>query len=270
MKIAYWSNEKGQAGTTANMAAISVMLAMGEQKRSVLFENHYNANNLEKMLVRNDISMVREDGYYYSQRGMDYLMRQLSTGKTAQAVVKQVSVPLLHNHIHYIPQSPIVNKEVFAYQMQQMLFPILNCLEQTADFVSVDAETGGNASTSMILSQADVVVVNLSQNPVALEHCFTNYASLQHKAVYIIGNYRADKEYTLDKILKEFPVNKERIGIIPHSEEFSDALHHGRLIGFLAKNYQCGNFHKNYPLIRECKNCARMIAEFRANPRSVH
>lgn len=270
MKIAYWSNEKGQAGTTANMAAVSIMLAMGDQKCSVLLENHYNANNLETMLMQNDISMVKEDGYYYSQRGMDYLMRQLGTGKTAQAVMKQVSVSFLHNNIRYIPQSPIVNKEVFAYQMQQMLFPILNYLEQTADFVSIDAESNGNASTSMILSQADAVVVNLSQNPWALEQYFTNYASLQHKAVYIIGNYRADKEYTLDKILKDFPVNKERIGIIPHSEEFSDALHHGRLIGFLARNYRCGNFHKNYPLIRECKKCAQIIAKWGSNPRSVH
>ena len=261
MKIAYWSNEKGQAGTTANMATISIMLALGERKQSVLLENHYNISNLETMLVRDDISMVRENGYYYSQRGIDYLMRQLSTGKNAQAVMKQVSVPFLHNHIHYIPQSPIVNKEVFAYQLQQMLFPILQCLEQTADYVSIDAETSGNASTAMILSQADVVVVNLSQNPLAIENYFTNYSSLQQKAVYIIGNYHAEKEYTLDKILKEFPINKERIGIIPYSEELSDALHHGRLIGFLSKNYQCGNFHKNYQLIRECKKCAQIIVK---------
>ena len=262
MKITYWSHEQGKAGTTANLAAVSVMLALGQQRQSFLLENHYHVNNLETMLVPNHSQVLREDGYYYNQRGMDYIMRHIGSGQNPRTLIERAAVPLLQHHIRYIPQGPIFNKEVFAYQLQQQFFPLLHYLEDAADDLVIDVEARGNASTTMILSEADLVVVNLSQSQPAFEHFFSHYASLQQKAVYIIGQYRPDREFTLDKILKEFPIKKERIGILPYNEEFAHALSGGKLIPFLARNYQCGNFHRNYPLIKECKNCAKMIMDY--------
>lgn len=261
MKIAFWSHEKGMAGTTTNMAIVTVMLALGYNRRSILLENHYNCYNLEKVLFSAEkSSFLREEGYYYQQKSVDYLIRHMGTSISAEKLVKTVSLSLLHDHLRYIPQGTIMNKEVFAYQLQQMCYPLMNFLEHQSELVGVDVEASGNASTSLILEESDLVVVSLSQNPNSLYKFLENYGHLQKKAVFIIGNYKGEGNYSLEHMLKEFPhINKNRIGIIPYDWEVADAVKQGRLIGFLARNYQCGNFQKNYPLIRECKNCASMI-----------
>lgn len=40
MKIAFWSNSPGKSGVTGNLSCISILSAMSEPSRMVLFENH--------------------------------------------------------------------------------------------------------------------------------------------------------------------------------------------------------------------------------------
>lgn len=47
MQIAFWGNSRGKAGITSNIAAISTFMALEMQIRIILFENHFNLNNLE-------------------------------------------------------------------------------------------------------------------------------------------------------------------------------------------------------------------------------
>lgn len=260
MKIAFWSPDKGQTGTTTNFAIVSVMMALEKHFNALLLENHYNPVNLETILARRDEGMVREEGYYYNQRGMEYFMRQLHSGKGPQTAMRQASISFIRGHIRYIPQSYICNKEVFAYQLQQMMFPVLRHLEAGTDYIGVDVESRGNASTAVLLEEADLVVVNLSQSGASIENFFAHYPSLASKALYMIGRYHAGEECSLERICKDFPIAKKSIGIIPYDKEFSDAVVQGRLISFLSKNYQCGSFDKKYAMMRECRHCAGLIA----------
>ena len=51
----------------------------------------------------------------------------------------------------------------------------------------IDTERNENLSSNAILTEADLVVVNLVQDKVALREFFDNYSSIQEKSVYLIG-----------------------------------------------------------------------------------
>ena len=64
MKIAFWSNVRGQCGTTLHLTSIAIIQAMFDKKKVVLMENHDHLLNIESCLVkkgRSDMVMeVRE------------------------------------------------------------------------------------------------------------------------------------------------------------------------------------------------------------------
>lgn len=59
----------------------------------------------------------------------------------------------------------------------------------------IDTESNQNLSTKQILYDADIVVVNLSQNSKNIYDFFENYTSLREKAVYIVGKYQPEKRW---------------------------------------------------------------------------
>ena len=122
---------------------------------------------------------------------------------------------------------------------------------------------GNTLSSKIILQEADLIVVNLSQNPYILEDFFENYRSLIDKSVYLLGNYTPESKYTKGYILRKYHIPRERIATIPYNVEFHDALNSGSVISFLNQNYQCKRKDENYYFIREVKRAVEMIESHR-------
>lgn len=58
----------------------------------------------------------------------------------------------------------VFNKEVFNYDFSLVHNELFEMLEKAGDYVFIDTESNQNLSTKQILYDADIVVVNLSQN----------------------------------------------------------------------------------------------------------
>ena len=75
MKIAFWSNVRGQAGVTTNMIWVAALITIGGIGRTVLLENHYSAYGLSEMLLQGDkIESLREYGEYFNRYSIEYIM----------------------------------------------------------------------------------------------------------------------------------------------------------------------------------------------------
>lgn len=260
MKISFWSPVHRTAGVTTNIACISALMAIGRIGKTVLLENHYSMNSIgDILLMPEQVEQLREHGEYYSRYGIEYVLKRLYSGEPGEKLVHHASIPLLFSSMFYIPQGKVVNKEVFNYEFHLVYKKLFEALGQLSDYVFVDTEQNQNLSSSIILSEADLIVVNLDQDAVHLREFFENYASMQEKAVYLIGNYHAEAEWDISRICKEFHIPKNRIGAIPFNMELSDSMMQGRLLQYLNRNYYKASDSENEYLIRYTKKAVRMI-----------
>lgn len=260
MKVAFWSNTQGRGGTTSNMACISIVHSIMNQDTSILFENHCSLNGLDNALTsRRWNSMVMEELYSYGHAGIDGLMKRIHSNMMSGEMVKSASVELMNGQVYYIPQSRLGNKEFFEYELSQVIHRLMAVLEESCDIVFIDTAGKHHLSAKLILDEADIVVVNLSQEPSLLQDYFLNYQSLADKAVYLIGNYNPQSKSNLKNIIRKYSINKDLISVIPYCIDFKDALADGTVIRFLMRTYGCRRENENYYFISQAAKAAAML-----------
>lgn len=262
MKVAFWSNSSGRAGTTSNMACMSILCAMLEHKRTIMFENHYNLNDLEQAFIqerekRNHV--LKEELAYYDPKGMEGLIRRVHSNYTYKEIMEDVSLKFMDNLLYYLPKSDLVNHEYFEFELNQVIKQLIAFLNHSFDCVFIDTASNQMLSTKLILEDSDLVVVNLCQNKSVLDHFFFHYHSLMDKAVFLVGNYREQSKYNLCNIRRRYKIPREKIGVVPFNFEFSDAVSGGTAIEFLMRNLSCKRQDDNYFFINEVKKSAAMI-----------
>lgn len=261
MEVAFWSNIGGKNGVTSNLAGISIMLTLEKRCPSVLFENHCHMMNLERMLIRKRPSglLKEEENYFYDHMGIDSLIKRIHSNQYSKETVLKSSLNFLNSGIYYIPQSKLMNKELFEYELNQVIHPFLEQLNDISPIIFIDTAGSSNLSTKVILSKADLVVVNLSQDLQIIDHFFENYSSLTSKAVYLLGNYNHNSKFNLLNIRRKYHISKEQIAVVPYNIAFRDSLISGDTISFLLHNQKCERKDENYYFIRELKKAANMI-----------
>lgn len=236
------------------------MTAVSGMGKSILLENHYNLNSLGNILMMPErMAILKEKGQYYNKYGIEYLLKRLYTGEKGESLVHKASVPLLYSSILYLPQSYIVNREVFNYEFELVRTELFQCLEEVADVVYIDTETNGNLSSNSILEEADLVVVNLCQDIRVWREFFDNYPSIREKSVFLVGNYQSDWRWNQAQIRRQFQIPRERIGVVPYNLDLQNAMREGRTLQFLNRNYLKTSEPENEFLIRELKRSSNML-----------
>lgn len=242
------------------MAGVGIMSALEYKKKVLMLENHFHINNLENALINRANNMVREEElYYYNHIGMDSLIKKLHSSMETKDMIRVSAIEFLNQSIYYIPQSHLNNREIFEYQLNEVIHLLLDRIRQEADLAFIDTAGNSNLTSKVILSRADTVVVNLNQDPNIIRHFFENYNSLISKAVFLIGNYNRNSNYNLTKIRRKYHINKEKIAVIPYNIEFKDAMSSGNLIPFLSRNHDCKRDDENYYFITELKKAVNII-----------
>ena len=260
MQIAFFGNTRGKAGITSNMAAVSTFLALEMQMRLVLFENHFNLNNIENGFWENSYEdFVMETPFFYHHQGIDQVMKSLDSGIGLQEVIRDAALEPVADRLFYIPQSNTGNKEVFEYELNRILDFLLMELSKFAQLVVVDTAAADNLTTKTILEKADLIVMNLCQDPYVLMDCFKRFGAIRHKCLYLLGNYDKSSRYSVKYVMRQFEVPKDRIAVIPYNTEFRDAMSLGKLVAFLSRNAACSRQDENYYFIRELKRACSVI-----------
>lgn len=269
MKIAFWSNAKGGAGVTSNLACISVASVLEYSYKAILFENHCQKNRLENILRyhSSNYRLREESNYKIGEIGLGQVIEdayevyeeayQVSTKVTN--VIKKASIEILDNSLYYIPPSNITNTRTFDFDLYDKIKPILEVFETFADITYIDTSNRNNLSSKIILDEVDLVVVNLAQNNSMIQHFFDNYSSILHKCVFIISNYRKKSKLNIKKISKTHLIEQSNIATIPYNVEYQDAVTHGNIVEFLTRNFSCKRNHPNYNFIKEVKRAVEMI-----------
>lgn len=261
MKIAFWSNAHEQANVSRNLAAVSVASVIRYPYTVTVLENHLRKDNLGWAYHGTDRSgLLREVGInYYEGGGIEGLLRKIYRGNYEQAILKSYLKEIIQGHLYYIPQSGIINSELFDYEFNHNAAVLFSMLEEAVDINFIDTASYNSLSSKTILEDSDLIVVNLCQSQRYIDDFFQNYSSLIPKSVFLLGNYSMHSIHTCKRIAHKYDLLPDNITPIPENELFDDACIQGRAVEFITGNYMCKREHPNSVFIQSIKKATAMI-----------
>ena len=246
LKIAFWSSAYSHSCVTATMAAVSMAWAFSCEPRIAVTENHWNGFGVREMLgvpwsFCN--AQKRSNRYFYGETVYNRAIERLSK-----------EIIFLENKLRYVP----IQTEPFFRVLFETVEEAADCPCEQDEVLMIDTAFS-SMSTQVILQEADLVAVVLTQEEYGIERFLEEYHSLLPKAVFIIGNYRKTSHWNLDYLEKHYHLPKEKIGMIPWNEEYAQAMREGRTIEFFTRYFNCNRNHVNYNFMKESKKAAAML-----------
>lgn len=230
MLIASWSDSH-QVGTTTNLLSLATAVPLVyEQLNAIIFHANKERSSLESFME----SYIKAEDAISS--GVAELENLFHSG-----ILRPEH---LNTHVRRILEGKLYvleGRNIGASQIFDSFLPILlELLSQRYKLAFVDVPTGlGKKAAHDILTKADVVVVNLTQNEEVLRHFFTSlptYSPLQGKELfYCIGNYEENSHNTMRKISKAYNISSSNIGVVPRNVKLLDSCNSGTVPDFILK-----------------------------------
>lgn len=262
MKIAFWSNSPGKSGVTGNLSCISILSAMIQPSKMVLFENHSNINDLGSMFLnQNSYDKLKEENSYFVENGLGRILNCCDMGDAASSgIVFRTCLSVFDQRVFYLPPGGM-NRDLLEFRLNRHAEDVMDLLEQVCGTVCVDLSSSSLESSRKILKKADLIVVNLCQNDQLLSHFFRNFSEIRKKAFYIIGNYDPESIIRKSDIVRRFELSGNMVGTIPYNRRFADALTKGNVVTYLLKNFSCGADNINYEFISAARETVCLLEQ---------
>lgn len=282
MKISFWSPSSHNCAVTSNLACISIMFSNMYPFKSLIIENHLQKNKIKDLInFKTNHNYICENKNYHERYiGMNSILYDLSlmqnlhtirepcVGKVVK-ILENVTEEILCNHLYYIPTDNRTNKTLFELETNKHIKSILRASEIFADLTFVDTGNRNIIGTKEVLDEADLIIVNLPQDPDELHNFFKNYPSILSKALILVSKYDKKSYFNQKKIIQTYLLDQSNIATVPYNVNYKEALRSGKLIGFLIDNYQCEKWNKNYyfmsEIIETTKKIYNIILSFTKN-----
>lgn len=250
----------GQTGTTSNLLAIAVTSTIIYKYKNMVTQTHFNLNNLEAPLLSTSNNDSKE---YFMDIGIDALARSLKSSYLDSTVIENCTISLLHKQLSLLPGTTKNNKDIYEFDMSKTILSILNAAANCHDIIFIDTNSGRNDLTMKILNNADIIVVNLSQNKNIMDDFTSNYNFNDKKIFYLIGNYDPNSKYNYNNLRKIYRfMKKKNTAVIPYNTEFMDVQSDGEVISYIMKNLECKKEEENAYFIKEVKLAVNKLLDF--------
>ncbi len=252
MQVAFWSTVHGQTTTTSNTVAIACMIALEYRLRTLVTHNHYEKSTLETSLL--DKIYLRTELTELKDTGIDALSRFIKFNALDKESILSYSTTILRGRLDLLMGTKNANKDLYLSDLNGVIEIILNSVKEYYDLVLVDVAAGDNELSSKILSQADLIVVNLNQNTAVLEDFFqTRYNELKEKCFFLISMYDEASKNHLKNIRRKYKI-KDNIAVLPYCRAFADACNEGKAVDYFMKNLKADEDDLQYPFMTEVRN----------------
>ncbi len=264
MKIVFWAPVHGQTGQSSNVLAIALMLALRKKSHLLITQTQFQMNDLEDAVVGRTVTKGMRDRFYQGM-GIDAVNRCIKHKKMEKEDLNNCCVQILPDgDLMLLPGTRSGNYEIHFEVLQDSLF-LFRQAEIYFDAILIDANPGGDGISRMLMEEADVVVVCLSQNMGVLDLLFRNYPKvLERKRVfYLLGAYLSDSCYNLHNLRFRYSkIKRENSGVVPVNVRFRDAVSCGKTVDFFESNLECEQGDSNYEFIREIKEVSERLLRF--------
>lgn len=263
MIVAFYSDVRGCSGTTSNLCSIATYFALTGNKKIVLWENHFNWNNITKNLKesKRNSSSLRELQVYQAN-GTKELFFILNTHNeyslNNEKTLLSYTEELYPNQLYYLPNQT-TSSYLFEREIIHILPDLLTIFKKSDIVLFIDVQNLEKASSRYIIEQADIVVYNLTQDTRSYSNNDLDRKDSKYR--YLIGNYQPYSKNNVKNIIRKSKLNPMHVAIMPNNVALFEAFTEGKLINFLQSNLQCNTYDHNYSLLCAIEQSAKMIAE---------
>lgn len=213
------------------MAVVAATIALDHHIRVLMTHTHS-----EQGLLEHVFSQTKAAEQARASGGMDAIVRLVQCGLLTPEGIRDHAESILKDRLELLSGSMHSEKH-----MARLLLPhIFRDYRRFYDLLFVDISSEDDPEVAaLVMKQADLIVVNLSQNQVSLNNYFVANGQVivpEHKHVlYCLGAYERSSRMNKERIIKQFGVKKSAVGFVPHHTGFMDAQNERRTVQFLLK-----------------------------------
>ncbi len=258
MKGVFWSPVHGQSATTSNLLALSLICGMKYKQNCLITQTHFNYNNLEAPLIERNSKSA--DGFFQDV-GIDALVRNFKAERLSFETVENCCISLDNTKVRLLPGTTKTNREAFDYEVGKLLPTIFTQAHEFYDAMFIDCNPGMNELSKKLMEEADITIVNFSQNLEILDSYFKTAETLiPGKKFYLFGAYDMKSKYNINNIRRKYKqINRENSGVVPYNTAFKDAQVDSRVIEFIRKNLNSSIQGDNNYFITKTASAAHKI-----------
>ncbi len=214
--VVSWSPVHGQAATTSNVAALAAHFALTYTHKALITHTQLTYSTLES-LFRKEMTNLR--GF---DSGIEALERLAKSSLLKADAVRDYTERVYKDRLDLLGGTQ--NQSLETPLLLEM---ILSVAEDAYDLVWIDAHSGTRSNTSKrLLSNADLVIVNLPQNRYVLDQFFSGDGfpkELKNKEIIIlISQYDNQVKPSIRKVQSKYDT-KHPVFAINYSSKFKDA-----------------------------------------------
>lgn len=266
MQIVFWGTQPWQSGIVGNMIGIAYMMTQLYGNRSLLMQTRFSCSDLDYALFSESKSQyVKEEGMYFQEIGLDAVLNDAILKLQRKERFPNHVMEVKKDKIYYLPGTYKNNREVYEHHLLGHLEQVLEVAEHFGENLFLDCSGESGKICHKLMEMADVIVVNVPQNPrqvaelpsvLSQNGCKTEYAD---KTFYLIGQYNDKSKHHLNNLRRKNHIPKEKITAIPYNLEFDDALSEGRALQYLEQNSDTRKEDFNHNFMHELKVAAELI-----------
>lgn len=258
-QVAFWSSRHGQSGNTSNLIAVAMIIGMDYVTRTLISHTDWSTSPIETTLIKSKPVAINDMDY--TNVGIDALDRLVKSNKLTPNSVKDYTDTILRDRLEVLRGSSKVNEEEFS-SIHDVIQSIFKASKGFYNLSLIDVSSGTkNQLSNAVLSNSDVIVVNLNQNVAVLDEFFSEdqpsfLKDKQH--LIVLGQYDRNSKYTVKNIKRIYKTNVP-IFTVPHSTGFMDALNDKNVVEFFLRNKNINEKHTNYNFLSEVRKLAKGI-----------
>lgn len=261
MIIAFCNMEREGEEAAVNMIASGLALQMTKQASVLMLQSGFGEHQVEDAIAKKNEIMIKEPFAYMEGEGLDYLMKKSSNHLLSEKTTGDGIVYVKEN-LGYIPGAVKKNQMMYELEFSQECKNILKELDKMADYIFVDCTHAAETVKYKVQEEADLIIVNVSQQEKVLDEFFSYPSSFSYKTAYCIGNYVGEEPCNLKNIQRLYRIDNKRIGIIPYNVEFLSSLRKGKALSFI-QNYPIKvKNYKNKDFFEELFKISNMIMQW--------
>ena len=258
MKFVFWSNYP-KSDVTSNMTAVGVMFSIMFPAKVMMMTNHCNHENLGRTLLgRCYDDVLREESGYLSGSKAYPTVKRIEEAPSCFEIPKSAE-NLSEDGLYYFAQGKLFNNEIYELRVMEEISRFFEYLDESEDYIFIDAKSQDSISTLALLEDADIVVVNLKQDERLIKEFFKKYGAITGKAFFFISEYKQRKGYSKNKFINEFSIHPNRVAVIPYNPEFAPLADDGRITEYVMRNHNCKKDTKEYYYIWHLKKAAGLL-----------
>lgn len=260
MKIAFWSEEDG-CGTTSGMAAIASVCSNVWRMKTILIQSSNQRGDLHQKLGTGiqAVSAVREDCRQYRQDKWDVLLRMAENKKLTKAELLECMVPVIRGRMYYLPQGEYKKQENYPEYVKAAICQVVQSAEEISELTLVDCGSGRDEMSEALLSQADVVVVSISQERQNLDAYFQSRHVFRGNVIYLVNQYQQESIYNKKNLQRLFRLGQEELAVIPNNPVFRHVSGKGKTERFVRRHTHCRMFDSQFYFMHELMQTAGMV-----------